>query len=195
VRSLRSLLFPLCLLSGAVPSPAFSQAPGAPAKAATPPPGPVVLQAAPGGDTVAVLPAGVNVQALGRQGEWTRVRVEAWTRSPVAGAESAPTGLSPSQLRSAPEAHRGESVAWSARFISLQRADPVRTDFTPGELYVLARDPADEPGFVYIAVSAEQALAVRRMLPLQKFSFVGRVRAGASPLMGHPVLDLVELRP
>ncbi len=195
MRSLRSLLLPLCLLLGAAPAPAFSQSQGAPATSSASPPGPVVLQAAPDGDTVAVLPPGARVQAVGRQGEWTRVRVEAWTRSPVAGAEAAPTGLSPSQLRSEPEAHRGESVAWSARFIALQRADPVRSDFTPGELYVLARDPADEPGFVYIAVTAEQALAVRRMLPLQKFTFVGRVRVGASPLMGHPVLELVELRP
>lgn len=191
---LSRLLLPVLLLAAAHAS-ATAQAASAPAKPSTPArAAPVVVQAAPGGDTLAVLPAGTSVQAMGRQGEWTRVRVEGWTRSPVPGAEAAPAGLTPAQLRAEPEAHLGERVAWSARFIALQRADELRTDFTPGEHFVLARDPGGEPGFVYIAVSPEQALAVKRLLPLQRFTFVGRVRAGASPLMGHPVLELVELR-
>ncbi|MET0398418.1 MAG: hypothetical protein ABW277_16590 [Longimicrobiaceae bacterium] len=186
---MQSLKLPFFLLLVAQAATAVSaRAQAAPAPAAR-----VVLQAAPDGDTLAVLPAGTRVQALGRRGEWTRVRVEGWTRSPVPGAPTA--GLTPSLLRAEPEAHRGQSVAWSARFLALQRADPVRTDFTPGELYVLARDPNEEAGFVYIAVTPEQALAVRRLLPMQKFAFVARVRHGASPLMGHPVLELVELRP
>jgi len=193
VRSLKLPFFLLLTAQAATAVPAGAQAARAPAKPAPAPPARVVLQAAPDGDTLAVLPPGTRVQALGRQGEWTRVRVEGWTRSAVPGAPAA--GLTPSLLRAEPEAHRGQSVAWSARFLALQRADPVRTDFTPGELYVLARDPNEEAGFVYIAVTPEQALAVRRLLPMQKFAFVARVRHGASPLMGHPVLELVELRP
>jgi hypothetical protein len=187
VRSLKLPFFLLLLALAALPVSARAQA-RPPAR-----PAPVVVQAAPDGDTLAVLPAGARVQAVERRGEWTRVRVEGWTRSPLPGAPAA--GLTPSLLRAEPEAHRGQSVAWSARFLALQRADPVRTDFTPGELYVLARDPADEPGFVYIAVTPEQALAVKRLLPMQRFGFTARVRHGASPLMGHPVLELVELRP
>jgi hypothetical protein len=190
VKVLRNLFSLLCVLQVAASASAAAQAAPAPP---TPTP-PVVLQAAPDGDTLAVLPAGARVQALGRRGEWTRVRVEGWTRSPVAGADAAPAALAPSVLRAEPDAHRGESVQWSARFIALQRADEVRTDFAAGELYVLAREPNGEAGFVYIAITPEQALAVRRLLPLQRFTFVGRVRTGASPLMGHPVLELVELR-
>lgn len=193
MRSLKLPFFLLLVAQAAIAVPAGAQAARAPAKPASAPAPRVVLQAAPDGDTLAVLPAGTRVQALGRRGEWTRVRVEGWTRSAVPGAPAA--GLTPSLLRAEPEAHRGESVAWSARFLALQRADPVRTDFTPGELYVLARDPNEEAGFVYIAVTPEQALAVRRMLPMQKFAFVARIRHAASPLMGHPVLELVELRP
>ncbi|MEW5928080.1 MAG: hypothetical protein AB1941_11390 [Gemmatimonadota bacterium] len=187
MRSPKLPFFLLLLAQAALPVCARAQA-KPPAR-----PAPVVVQAAPDGDTLAVLPAGARVQAVERRGEWTRVRVEGWTRSPLPGAPAA--GLTPSLLRAEPEAHRGQSVAWSARFLALQRADPVRTDFTPGELYVLARDPADEPGFVYIAVTPEQALAVKRLLPMQRFGFTARVRHGASPLMGHPVLELVELRP
>ena len=193
MRSLKLPFFLLLVARAATAVPAGAQAARAPAKPAAAPAARVVLQAAPDGDTLAVLPAGTRVQALGRRGEWTRVRVEGWTRSAVPGAPAA--GLTPSLLRAEADAHRGQSVAWSARFLALQRADPVRTDFTPGELYVLARDPNEEAGFVYIAVTPEQALAVRRLLPMQKFAFVARVRHGASPLMGHPVLELVELRP
>ncbi|HLL47130.1 MAG TPA: hypothetical protein VK399_10475 [Longimicrobiaceae bacterium] len=192
MRSLKLPFFLLLLAQAAIPVAVRAQAARTPAKPAAAPAAPIVVQAAPAGDTLAVLRAGTRVQAVGRQGEWTRVRVEGWTRSPVPGAPAA--GLTPSLLRAEPEAHRGQSVAWSARFLALQRADPVRTDFTPGELYVLARDPNDEAGFVYIAVTPEQALAVRRLIPMQKFGFVARVRHGASPLMGHPVLELVELR-
>ncbi|HEX2094598.1 MAG TPA: hypothetical protein VHG28_19490 [Longimicrobiaceae bacterium] len=186
-----SWFFLLCILVPAVHAPVHAQA----ARPASPPAaaGPVVIHSTPGGDTLAVLPEDAQVQAVGRQGEWTRVRVEGWTRSPVGGSAAAGS-LSPSALRANPDAHRGTRVTWSARFLALQRADPVRTDFTPGELYVLARDPNGEPGFVYLAVTPQQALAMKRLLPLQPFTFVGRVRTGASPLMGHPVLELVELR-
>lgn len=193
MRSLKLPFFLLLVAQAAAAVPARAQAAPAPAKPPAAPAARVVLQAAPDGDTLAVLPAGTRVQALGRRGEWTRVRVEGWTRSAVPGAPAA--GLTPALLRAEPEAHQGQSVAWSARFLALQRADPVRTDFTAGELYVLARDPNEEAGFVYIAVTPEQALAVRRLIPMQKFAFVARVRHGASPLMGHPVLELVELRP
>lgn len=205
MRSLSFRVFLLCLLvgvsfraaaaQGAKPVPARpAPARPAPARPSAPPAGagPVVLQSAPAGDTLAVLPAKAHVEVVGREGEWTRVRVEGWTRSPVAGAAASP---SPSALRDAPTAYRGAQVTWYARFLALQRADPVRSDFTPGELYVLAREPQGEPGFVYIAVTPEQALAVKRLQPLQRFGFVARVRYGASPLMGHPVLELVELRP
>ena len=103
--------------------------------------------------------------------------------------------LTPAALRADPEGARGREVRWSARFIALQRAESLRTDFTPGEPYILAREPNGEPGFVYIAVPPGQLGAVRRLLPLQQFSFVARVRTAKSPLMGHPVLELVSLRP
>jgi len=151
-----------------------------------------VLHTAPSGDTLAVLPENAAVQVVERDGEWTRVRVEGWTRSPV---RSASGELDLRTLRESPEAHRGKEVRWSARFIALRRAEAIRSDFTAGEPYILARDPNGEAGFVYIAVTPQQALAARRLLPLQKFAFVARVRTGASPLMGHPVLELVELRP
>ena len=179
---------------GAPPAQPVREAKAAPARQTPPvaPGGTLVLHTAPSGDTLAVLPPTAAVEVVERDGEWTRVRVEGWTRAPVRGA---PGGLDLRTLRESPDAHRGREVRWTARFIALRRAEEIRTDFTPGEPYVLARDPNGEAGFVYIAVTPQQALAVKRLLPLQKFAFVARVRTGASSLMGHPVLELVELRP
>lgn len=166
----------------------------APVSPAAPPApaGALVLHSAPSGEPVLSLPADAPVEVVERDGEWTRVRVEGWTRSPVRGGAAGAPG--PRELREDPGAHQGRTVRWTARFVALRRAEPIRTDFTPGEAYILARDPNGEPGFVYIALTPEQALAARGLLPLQRFTFVARVRAGKSPLMGHPVLELVEIR-
>lgn len=173
------------------PRPAPEQPGAAPPRA---PAGVMVLHTAPSGDTVAVLPADARVEVVEREGEWTRVRVEGWTRSPVRGG-SAPGALDVRTVRESPDAHRGREVRWSARFIAVRRAEEIRTDLVAGEPYILARDPNGEPGFVYIAVTPQQALAAQRLLPMQKFGFVARVRTGRSALMGHPVLELVQLQP
>jgi hypothetical protein len=134
---------------------------------------------------------------IGREGEWARVRVEGWVRAGAGGEVQQPgvlRDLSLRALRSEPERYRGMSVQWQIQFMALQRADSVRTDFQRGEPYILARDPGGEPGFVYIAVSGEQLAEVRRLSPLQRVEVVARVRNGRSPLTGHPVLELVELR-
>jgi hypothetical protein len=78
--------------------------------------------------------------------------------------------------------------------MALQRADSVRTDFQRGEPYILARDPGGEPGFVYIAVPNTLLAEVRKLAPLERIEVVARVRSGRSPLTGHPILELVELR-
>lgn len=178
-------------------SPAASAVAPAPApRAATPR---VVLHAAPGGDTLGVV-AGTALEAVGREGGWTRVRLEGWTRArlPLAGSgtpEAPWRNLPVRALRAEPERFRGQVVAWGVEFVALQRADSLRTDFAPGEPYLLARDPDGEPGLVYVAVRPEQVRALRGLTPLQPVRLVGRVRSGRSPLMGHPVLELLELNP
>jgi hypothetical protein len=162
------------------------------------PAAPRALLMAPAGDTLGTIAADAPVQVVGRDGEWARVRVEGWVRVP-AGTSLSPTGpirnLSLRSLREDPDRFQGRVVAWRVQFIGVQTADSLRTDFRPGEPYVLAREPDGEPGFVYLAVPAALLPAVRRLTPLQRVQVVGRVRTSRSPLMGHPVLELLELRP
>ncbi|MGW8282417.1 MAG: hypothetical protein ACWGON_03860, partial [Gemmatimonadota bacterium] len=88
----------------------------------------------------------------------------------------------------------GRRVRWSVQYVSLERAEPVRTDFYEGEPFLLAR-PADRAqGFVYIAVPPELLPQVESLRPLQTIEVLGRVRTGRSALMGVPILDLIALR-
>jgi hypothetical protein len=178
--------------------------PAAPARTAARPATPVVpparkppltIRAAPGGGMVAVVEPDAPVQVLAREGEWTRVRVEGWTRTPVAGAApGAAAAATLAAMRADPDAFKGREVDWTMRFVSLQMADAVRTDFTPGEWFILARDPNGETGFVYVALTPEQVSAARRLAPFQTFRIAARVRIARSPLMGHPIVDLLRLR-
>jgi hypothetical protein len=154
-----------------------------------------MVQSSPNGQMVAVVEPDAPVQVLARDGEWTRVRVEGWTRAPVTGgATGDASAVTLHALQADPDAYKGREVDWALRFVSLQVADAVRTDFTPGESFILARDPNGETGFVYVAVGPDQIAAARRLSPFQAFRITGRVRMGRSPLVGHPIIDLVRIR-
>lgn len=173
-------------------APAAAPADSAPAPAATP----RSLLSAPEGDTLGTLAPEVRMEVIGRDGEWARVRVEGWVRIPPGAELETPAplrGLTLRALRTEPDRYRGQPVRWQVQFISVQRADSMRTDLRPGEEYILARDPGGEPGFVYVVVPQRLRAAVRQLAPLQRIEIVGRVRTGRSPLMGHPVLDLEDL--
>lgn len=160
-------------------------------------PAAVTVYARPEGDTVATLAAGRAAEVLGRTGDWYRVRVDGWVYGPeVAGGEArvADTGeLSAAQLRAEPERYRGALVRWRVQFVALRRAEKVRTDFKEGEPYILARGPAGDRGFVYLAVPPQLLARAEAIQPLSYVTVVGRVRTGRSDLMGAPVIDLSEI--
>jgi hypothetical protein len=94
-----------------------------------------------------------------------------------------------------PLAWRGRVVTWTLQFISLERAEAVRTDFYEGEPFLLARtlDDAVAP-FVYVALPPDRVAEGEGLTPLERITVVGRVRVGASALTGSPIVDLMELR-
>ena len=159
--------------------------------------GPIL--AAPDGDTLAVATPASDVQVLRREGNWARVRLEGWMWMPAITEEATdapveePTALEPDQLRAEPEAHAGRVVSWSIQFISLERAESVRTDFFEGEPFLLARFGGAEGPFVYIAVPADRLAEVEGLVPLERVDITGRVRTGASSLTGAPIIDLITL--
>ncbi len=159
--------------------------------------GDAVIRTSPGGDTLARLRTDADVEVLDRDGDWVRVRVEGWTFAASLGSDTVSTGvlrdIGRDTLQAHPDRFRGSRVVWTVQFIALRQAEQFRTDFLPGEQFILARGPGDDPGFVYLAVPGELAAEVQSLTPLQRIRVVGRVRSVESPLTGAPVLDLLEI--
>jgi hypothetical protein len=158
------------------------------------------LLASPDGDTLATARGGTELRVTGREGNWARVRVEGWVWLPTteaSGAEGAGSdvvleGVSPADLTREPERYRGRLVRLELQFISLERAEAVRTDFLEGEPFLLLRSTDADRGFVYVAVPQDRMDAVEALEPLERVRILGRVRAGAAAFTGNPVLELVE---
>lgn len=154
------------------------------------------LQMAPEGDTVGRVRPGADLEVLRREGGWARVRMDGWIWLPAtlpADSVAAGADLSPGALVANPEQYRGRRVRWTAQFISLGRAEAVRSDFYEGEPFILARSTGDEQRFLYLAVPPELLASAEALRPLQSIRFLARVRTGRSALMGAPVLDLLSL--
>jgi hypothetical protein len=135
------------------------------------------------------------VQIVGREGSWARVRLEGWAWLPPTGPDSATdatAAITPADLARDPEGTRGRVVAWSLQFISLERAEKVRTDFFEGEPFILARFGDATGPFVYVAVPPDRVAEVQGLAPLEHIEVTGRVRTGASGLTGTPILDLLS---
>lgn len=161
--------------------------------------GPIL--AAPDGDTLAVARPGSDFQVVRRQGNWARVRLEGWMWMPGSTAPSpddAPaeevTALEPGDLASRPDGFAGRAVEWTLQFISLERAEEIRTDFFRGEPFLLTRFGGADGPFVYVAVPLERLGEVEGLVPLETVTITGRIRTGASSLTGVPIVDLVSIR-
>ncbi len=155
-----------------------------------------VLRDRPGGDSIARLRPGTSVELLDREGDWTRIRIEGWTRAldfEEVGDPAVLVDIGRDPLQAHPTRHRGRMVEWTVQFISLQRAEAFRTDFVEGEPFLLARGPGDDDGFVYVAVPADRLPVVEALSPLQQIRILARVRTVRSGLTGAPIVELHEL--
>ena len=158
------------------------------------------ILAAPDGDTLAVARPSGDVQVVRREGNWARVRLEGWMWIPGSVTDAAPdaevatpTPLEPQQLTADPGAQAGRVVQWSLQFISLERAEEIRTDFFEGEPFLLTRFGGADGPFVYVAVPTDRMAEVQGLVPLERIEVTGRVRTGASSLTGVPIIDLMTL--
>jgi hypothetical protein len=158
------------------------------------------ILSSPDGDTLARAVPGADIQVLGREGGWARVRVEGWAwmgSEPSDSSEAviaAPLEVDPGAVTREPDRYRGRAVRWTLQFVSFERAERVRTDFYEGEPFLLTRPAGGGGGFIYVAVPPERMADFQDLTPLESIEVVGRIRSGSSGLTGSPILDLIELR-
>jgi len=156
---------------------------------------PTTLYRAPDGASDAALTAGAPLRVLGRTSDWTRVELEGWVKT--SDLQAAPpgvlVGVSAAELRAEPDRYVGQPLRWTLQVISVRTADDLRPDIPTGSLYLLARGPMPEHGFVYVVVPDAQRAAVHGLAPLATILSTVRVRTGRSKFVGNPVVDLVSL--
>ena len=150
------------------------------------------ILAAPNGDTLAQTRAGAQLLVVAREGSWARVRVEGWTWLPAGdlAADDTLRLVSPAELAGDPAAYRGRLVSWELQFLSVERAERIRTGFFEGEPFLLMRHAVGS--YVYVALPPERLAQVLTLTPLERITVLGRVRVAASALTGSPILDLLE---
>jgi hypothetical protein len=159
----------------------------------------VAVLATPDGDTLATARGATELQVLGREGNWARVRVEGWVWVPATEAPATGDGgvvlrdVSAADLTRDPERYRGRMVSLQLQFISIERAEAVRSDFLEGEPFLLARSVDAARTFVYVVIPRDQLTEMNRLQPLERIQVTARVRTGAAVLTGNPVLELVAL--
>ena len=151
----------------------------------------------PDGDTLAVSAPSTNLRVLAREGNWARVRLEGWIWLPQGtdgGVEaSIRTDVTLASVAAAPDDYRGELLQWDLQFISLERAEEIRTDFYANEPFLLTRMGDGDQGFVYVAIPPERLQEAEGLSPLERIRVVGRVRTGSARLTGSPILELLSL--
>ncbi len=159
--------------------------------------GEAVILSAPDGDTVATATSGANLRILAREGNWARVRVDGWTwlpeGSPAGGEATVLTDVDVADVTAAPMNYRGLVLQWDLQFISLERAEKIRTDFYEGEPFLLTQAGRGGGVFVYVAIPPERLQEAEGLSPLESIRVIGRVRTGAATLTGSPILELLSL--
>jgi len=154
-----------------------------------------VLYRAPEGAPTGTLAPSAPLRVLGRSGDWTRVEIDGWVRS--GDLQAAPAGVlvgvSAAELRAEPQRYVGQVLRWTLQFIAVQKADELRPDIPNGALYLLARGPLPERGFVYVVVPEAKRAQLDALTPLATVQVTARVRAGRTRFLGNPVLDLMSL--
>ena len=151
----------------------------------------------PDGDTLAAAVPGANFRILAREGNWARVRLDGWLWLPegvaLEGETTVLTDVSIQDVADSPLEYRGRVLQWDVQFISLERAEKIRTDFYEGEPFLLTKTGRGAGVFVYVAIPPERLSEAEGLSLLERIRVVGRVRTGAATLTGSPILELLAL--
>jgi len=145
-----------------------------------------------GGSVAATLEAPLRADVLEHKNGWSHVRIDAWVRDAAVGTAQTPGGITGADVRAAPDKYVGQTVEWNIEVLGIQKADELRPELPAGQPYLLARGPLPETGFLYIAITNEEADILHRLQPLAKIKIRATIRAGRSRFLPTPVLNFVR---
>jgi hypothetical protein len=153
------------------------------------------LYRAPEGPEAGTLGPSTPLRVVSRSGDWTRVQLEGWVKSADVATEGPGVlvGVTAAELRTDPQRYVGQTLRWTLQYIAIQQADELRPEIPAGRMYLLARGPLPERGFVYVVVAEAKQSLVSALTPLSIIQITARVRAGRSHYLGNPVVDLLSL--
>jgi len=139
--------------------------------------------------------AGATMQTVARAGGWVKVQLEGWVREQDISGTVAEPGkiITAAEVRATPAKFEGQTVDWRVQFVAVRTADELRPELPLGQPYALVRGPLPEPGFVYLALSPEQAERFRKLAPLSELSVRGIIRTGRTRYTGTPVVELERI--
>jgi len=152
------------------------------------------LSRAPDGASLGTLTGSADASVEERNGEWVRVRVDAWLkRGDILGPLDASPAITAAMVRDNPEKYVGQTVQWRVQFLAHQKADELRPEMPPGRPYLLTRGPLPETGFVYVLLSREQADQLQGLKPLEELALTATIRSARTRYLATPVVELVKL--
>ena len=150
------------------------------------------LATQPGGAPVATLESPLHAAVIEHKDGWAHVQLDAWVKDGALGNAPAPNGITAADIRAAPDKYVGQTVEWTVQLLGIEKADELRPELPAGQPYLLARGPLPESGFVYIAVTSDEAETFRKLEPLAKIRIRATIRAGKSRFLPTPVLNFVR---
>lgn len=154
----------------------------------------VPLKDAPNGALVGQALTGSSVVPVRSSGDWVKVRFEGWIPREALASSEAPAGpVTVSIVVAAPDAYDGARVTWALELIAVEKADGTRSDFKPGEHYLLTRSAVGEREYVYVAIPERMAAELEALPAFTALTVRGVVRTGRSALVGNPIVELQEL--
>ncbi|HEY7460874.1 MAG TPA: SH3 domain-containing protein [Gemmatimonadota bacterium] len=154
----------------------------------------VPLKDAPDGALVGQALTGSSVVPVRASGDWVKVRFEGWIPRDALASSEAPAGpVTVSMVVAAPDAYDGARVTWALELIAVEKADGTRSDFKPGEHYLLTRSAVGEREYVYVAIPDGMAAELEALPAFTALTVRGVVRTGRSALVGNPIVELQEL--
>jgi hypothetical protein len=150
---------------------------------------------APDSTPYATLQPGIPARVMARSGEWVRVQLDGWIKE--ADLKPADNGVlrqvSAEEVQSSPARYVGQPLEWRLQLIAVQVADELRPEIPAGRPYLLTRGPLPEPGFVYVAIPAQEADAFRALPPLQEVVLRVTIRAARTRYLTTPVAELASV--